>query len=894
MATALRIILGFIVILFFVGITFSTFFTSPKYLSIPDISSFVELDGIEGIFSHSISDFSALYSDGGLHSEIIESAEYSHNIDISTSWKYISSLRNEREGYSFSATGFLVKQEGVWEIFFDTITTPGKTFIYAINTPATLSLVSDDGKEKYVDIHLTPHMYIEFQANKGKYLKNADRIRIGTVFKLWYIGALWIYEEWEDYMKKYLENEDDFLDTVVWNIDINDIKLQDLLVEFSQQNPSQIPGYDSIQRYIHFFVNDDKKIVFYKNKVLEWYLKILKIQSMDTKVLTQTNKDLEVLKLLSTWAYTELIQLQDKIRRALHASNKEELIIPRLLFSSFLDSDIINDRWYFPLYSFSLFSSYDRDKNFSYELSKKFLQSFPSYVKNMSVSNAQIELRYDYFLYYLERQLLYLLSIEQSSDNITSVIITLENYVNTALRHDDYSATARVTRLFVFSHILEEIDFFLRWEYFLLERTNNGVLGLDLQNKISLQDVIDLKENVNMLYDIYDQDKNHLNDTDSRDIWIIEDITQSRSRINEYFSALENYETYKTLYDVSKTNLLALDTFSSGENDILSIDKMEAYFSQFIWISVLNTVVTIQDNLYYHVEKLNISGKVFSFDISPSPEYKITNIYIDGFKQPIQYKLWNIQYDWNEKYKAAPQEQRDQYDFSRFFILTFFKQNDPSIEEYVTTISTQEDKTEIVFKKDILLGNPWEFTILKDFLTIEYEDITLEKDQQDYNIYLDDIDFNVSVPQTSWGDTIYKWVLKSQYVLNNTDHYFKWVSMQIYKKHDDIKKEMLFGGSSIYVGWKIHISDMKETIETLATQLIFYNNVYWELGQIWWMTDVTFQYTVFNDRLSIKFASQGKRYTILLRTWEVESIYKESSKITSWTISPSEIKNYIQ
>jgi hypothetical protein len=39
-------------------------------------------------------------------------------------------------------------------------------------------------------------------------------------------------------------------------------------------------------------------------------------------------------------------------------------------------------------------------------------------------------------------------------------------------------------------------------------------------------------------------------------------------------------------------------------------------------------------------------------------------------------------------------------------LLTFFSKNDPQIEEYINQTQQQEDKTEVVFKKDVLLGNP--------------------------------------------------------------------------------------------------------------------------------------------------------------------------------------------
>jgi hypothetical protein len=79
---------------------------------------------------------------------------------------------------------------------------------------------------------------------------------------------------------------------------------------------------------------------------------------------------------------------------------------------------------------------------------------------------------------------------------------------------------------------------------------------------------------------------------------------------------------------------------------------------------------------------------------------------IDGVTKPSQYKLSKIKEEWDIKFKIVPEDEKENYDFSRFFILTFFQVNEIDIEEFVTTTTVQEDKTEVVFKKDILLGNP--------------------------------------------------------------------------------------------------------------------------------------------------------------------------------------------
>jgi hypothetical protein len=894
MAIALRIIWAFIVSVIFVGIVFSTFFTSPQYLSISKLSPTKWTSEMEGIFSQGVSDFNFFYSDNELDMNVFSSIGWEHDVNISRQWKYLSSFRSIGERSTFSGTGFVITQEGVWEIFFDTVSTPWKVFVYSINTPVTLSLMSDDSAEKYVDIHLTPHMYIEFKANRGRDLKNADRIRIGTVFKLGYLGAPGVYSEGEEYIKKYFESEDDFLSTISSYIAISDQELHDLLYTFSQQSVSQMPGYDMIQRYITLFVNDEKKVVFYKNKVLEWYLKMLKIESMDKKISIQTNKDLQKLKSLNLWAYNELTELQEKIITALYASSEEQFTIPKLLFSFFLDEELIDESWYFPLYGFSLFNIYDRSNTFSYELSRKFLQSFPVYVESLNITDIELELRYDYFLYYLEKQLLYLFNTDEASKNITSLIVTFENYANTTLRHDDYSKVARVSRLFVFSDILKNIDTFLRSKYFLVERDQSGLLVLHPGNTMTVKNVIDLKTNIWLLYDTYDKDKKYLDDTSSRDVWIISNIIETRDKIDEYLLALANYEEYKTEYDISKTSLLSLDTFSQGDDNTPTLDKIRTYLWQFIWISSLEIPITIEDGIYYKIEKLNISGTEFSFHLFPSPEYKMTDIKIDGVKKPIQYKLWNIKQDWREQYKTAPDDQRHLFDFSRFFLLTFFQKDDINIEEFITTTNIQEDKTEIVFKKDILLWNPWEFTTLKDYLNIEYKDITLEKSGKNYKIFLGDIDFVVPIMKEGWENKIYRGILQSEYVLNSTDHYFKWVSLQIYRDHDDIKKGMLFNDKPILIGWKIHITDMEDVLKALMQQVTFYTSIYGELNSIQGIQDISLQYMVFNDKLSIKLASQEKKYTILLRSWELESIYKWISKVGSWDTPLSDIKNYIE
>jgi hypothetical protein len=882
MAIVLRIILSLIVGWIFVWVIFSTFFLAPNYLSVPEFKLLedVWIDSKKNIIS--VSDFATLYIDEKSITPEVKFSSWTYNTSVEVPWKYFSSFRWISEKYSFSGTWFSISQEWWGDVYIDTLTVPWKVFLYSVNVPVTLSLLNENSSEKYVDVHLTPHMYIEFQANRGKYLKNADRIRIETVFKLGYIGSL--SDKWKDTLisDKYLKSEDMFFSDVLTKINANSSELEKQITNFSLQEVSQISWYDIIQRYTSLFINDDKKLIFYKNKVLEGYLKIFQTEKEDKKIVSQINRDLESIKKLDRKSYEELLTLQVSIMKAIYSSSRENFIIAKILFSNLLDEKLASESLYFSLYGFSLFNKYDQTHIFSHSLSASFLEYFSIYVESRELWAENSKRRYDYFLFYLEKQLLYLLNTQDVSKNIVPIMTTLENYISINTRDEEYTTTARISRLFVLADIFKKIDLFLRSEYFLADRTLAGTLTLETTKKILAENVVAFRNNINDLYEIYEAD-----------VWFLNE-SNSREKIDEDFLALEKYEKYISQYDISKTSLLSLDTFSQNEDDNLSLDKVNSYLSKFIGISFLNASISIEDNSYYHVENLNISGKVFSFDLYPAPEYKMSNIYADEIAKPIQYKLWNIEYDWGEKYKVAIEEEKNLFDFSRFFLLTFFAKNDPSIEEYVTTTIVQEDKTEVVFKKDILLWNPWEFTILKDILDIEYKDISLEKVGQDYNIFLSDVVYNTSIFRKSWGNKIYKWILKSEYVLNDSDHYFKGLWIQTYAKHDNIKIGFLLNGKEIFIWWKVHITDLEKTIRAIMQQINVYNSVYNEIVQNIWAENISLQYTFVNNKMSIRFDSLDKKYTILMKDWMIESIYSWASKIKSWDVPLWELTNYIK
>jgi len=56
----------------------------------------------------------------------------------------------------------------------------------------------------------------------------------------------------------------------------------------------------------------------------------------------------------------------------------------------------------------------------------------------------------------------------------------------------------------------------------------------------------------------------------------------------------------------------------------------------------------------------------------------MTDIIIDTVPQSYEYKLNSKEDIWSERFKTAPEEEKILYDFSRFFLITFFDNNSGS------------------------------------------------------------------------------------------------------------------------------------------------------------------------------------------------------------------------
>ena len=272
---------------------------------------------------------------------------------------------------------------------------------------------------------------------------------------------------------------------------------------------------------------------------------------------------------------------------------------------------------------------------------------------------------------------------------------------------------------------------------------------------------------------------------------------------------------------------------------------------------------------------------------------KLENIMIDNDNSRFVYKLDLIELEWEEKYKTAGPDEKENYNFSRFFFIKFFSNDQKVVEEYIVTDTKEnEDKIEIVFKRDRLLWTKWEFSRIQSILPLEYDDIRVERNKLLYDIFIENADLKIT-KATAWEGKDYKWYFSSQYMLSTSDHYFTGVKIKLY---DGIKgdEKFLFWDSEIHISGKVQLQDFTENIENMFQDMNLYTWIYNDIHSLYPSVWIQIQYNIYNKKMTFKFDSGEKTFTILVSEGKLERVYKGTYKVLSESVNTSELTKYIK
>jgi len=808
-------------------------------------------------------------------------------IDISQNQKYFSSMRNIAWSYKFLGEWYEILQEGWWEIYIDSETVPWKTLLFSLNAPVILKLTSPDRSQTYTDIFLTPHMYIEFESSRGQFLQWADRLRVETIYKVWYLGESLGDEIWDEFLKKYVSRDNTFFHEIFSYISKNRESASEYISALRGKKVIEIPWIRLIKKYSAVFKNDEKKKIYYKNAILQLYIDILNVKKYDTSLLREIESVQGALKAFDIESYNEIQSLLSFLQWEISRDSNPVSISAKTYFAH-LWWEIVQwdeQEYMFHLHAYSLYSIYDDSGSMWFRVFREYLSSF-------LLSYAWRGVYDEYFVFFLEKYLLFDLSPWNKRLSLVESLTVLWVFHEIAEKVYSETVTSKITWMYIYNNILYNISLYARDEYFLSERNQQDILVLDEKTSISNTAISLFKQRVDDMFDFFLRHENLLEDTKQRDVNIKKGTQKMRLQFDEYFSALENYWVYAAKYDETKQNAVWVKTFGSQDEDILSRNTFLEYMSQFVWVSGESIDFQIVDDFYYKVNSVVIRGTKMSFDMYPYQGNIIKNIYISGEEKLSQYRLDDVQERWDEQYQFTPEEEREVYDFSRFFIITFLQTSQNFVDEYeIKPISQDEDRSEIVFKRDKLLWENGEFEFIKDILLIEYDDIRLEKRDNTYDIFISDAELNIT--SSSVGSSLkYTGKFASRYSLTDTDHYFT-NAQASWEKDSWSTKTSYFSGNPMIFSWKLELVDFSSIMNIVSLSLPIYERVYDELQKISPRGEFVIEYIPSNQKLLFKLDSWWKRYTIIIFDNQVEQILESNKKLLSSPVPLTLLSKYI-
>jgi hypothetical protein len=758
-------------------------------------------------------------------------------------WLYFFDLRELESKYKIEANWFEIEKNWPWIFVVNTLN-PKNNIVFSITSLLNLKLNDIDTNENITDLDLYPHSYLIFNPKKNTFVKNSDLLKISQTFSLWYFNEK-IYkeeninQEFQELITIKDENYKQLVNYSLLSIKQDYFRKKKLISSFLLNNFWTIPWETLINKYFSYFINDNKKRIYYKNKILRDLNVLIKSKPVLPTKINNINNDLQILKTLNKEDYIEMeniisyfyslilltdSELNTKInitKLVYKISNKEFKLKNKSL--SFLDSLFLK-------YNFS------EENDFHYKLNT-FNENYFSDLKidiywnneKLSINNFE---KIDYFLFFQKNILLW----DYSEKNTSDLLSLFNDYVTISNYYYGYSDDKiKRTWLFTNSQILNKLRKIIKNKYFFEERNEYNLLEIK-DIAISDKDNIEfLQKNIKKLISFFKDYESILNpDKNNKDKFLIKLYSNIEKGFEEYFIALLKNSEYLIKYNKTKSELLSTKTINEQNDDdknILSKEKVNSYLNEFYWIYLSNSKVKIMgynycmnpewydddkidesDDFCYKIENIQIDNKSISFLLYPNIKNKIDYIYINDKSVAQSYKLDEIKIQWESKSKSSSQEDkedRNKYNFAYFLKNTFWEVKK---EDKNTNIVDNDEDNNIleesaivkIFKRNKLLWNSWDFSYLDWFLDINYNNLIVKEKDNDYDIFVKNIELKVNTKKNK----IYDLLFSSNYDFSNKHSFINPVVKFIDKKND--RDLLLWNNLNIY--WEYNIIKIKDEI----------------------------------------------------------------------------------
>lgn len=767
---------------------------------------------------------------------------------------FLFDLNDPSLTYKINWNWFSASLLSIWKIIIDNRNSQNVE-IFPLTSTLNISLLDSWNKFSLTNLYLYPHMNFVFDISRNSYLKKADLYRISSIDKVSYIKENIFTSDMKlnpEFENKFLNSIDsvkkDFLISSMnfINSDKNNInKNYSTIKNASIYNFAWI---SYIQNYFGLLMNDEKKSIYYKNIILE-QLKTLFLSSDNDEnlmnsisdnmtILNETSeKDYKQMSWIIKWFYKQLSYYDDtedynaelnfyKLISKLSSKSQEkdlELFFYLNIFYSSYDSNMNKNTFY------SYYNDYINNyllKNLWIENNKNWDFTFKN--KNLKQNLETIKLL-DYFSFLLHNILISSLNLEDvDRTNLLSVVnkyIVINNFIIKVM-WDDKRTLAQV---YYNNEIAKKMLDNFKEIYFTWDRDQNKLLLLKdwVLNLDFTVSQFDLMNSIFVNIDtFYKKNYSYLDTNNSTSDRLIDNsYKEINSTYDEYILAAKDYESYKLQYDETNKNTLSTKTVADSNSEIvLNQTNFENYIKQFNSLDYTQMTFKIVEN-HYEIKNIFISWIQIDFDLYPRELNRITNVYLWWKKIAVSYKLDNIEENYEEQYKNAVDEiEKEKYDFKNFFINTFINKQIIEKEYYENENNTEitEDKAVVIIKKDKLLWDKWEFSIISDIFPIKYENLNVVKNENTYDISISGVNMTFPIDDEWTSNQNIMLEFSSKYIFSDTEHKFTNISVKFIDENVftmSWEKNYLFDAKSFDLPYNLDIKYFAERIKPAIRKL---------------------------------------------------------------------------
>lgn len=850
----------------------------------------------------------------------VENLDNQYNI-ILEEWIYFFDINDINTQYSIIFQWYKVKNLWPWAFVINTSDQKKKS-VFSLSSKLNIEFLDINTSESLAQVDLFPNMYLLAFPRYNKASKNADLWKIITSHKLDMLSSP-IYGisnivSWNEDssstkslnqdLKKYLfynnVNYDNFISNV---FDFRQQQINKKQMEYSQLSKDDFylfPWEKYILKYYKYFLNDEKKKFYYKNIILKELVLLLwnkkssekEIQSIIDKMSelkNLDNKEYESMLAHILYYYDNIIYSQKKLPEIIINIT---IIKEKILTEDFKQNQpsLLQLRYIYDEYHQGNIQTFHKKMN-------SFVWNYEKEM-NLSIYNEKHKI-HNYFLYFLKN--IFVWDFSKVKDH-NQMVILFKKYIEiNNVFIEQWDETIKKTALFDNAALIKVFINIMKISFFQAERQNK-LLVLQKPAKITLNNYKILKTNLELLLKFQKDYKYLIENTGNRkDVILALSYLKYNKELNEFFEALSDYN----LYELKHSEIKIIIEEEVDENQ-LTVEKAKEYLSKFTWANSPSTIIKVRNYWYclsnddstisdwdeycYEIDNYYVKGFKFDFFLIPHERNKIMFLnYYDNknvyHNDNIEHFMDDIEDWWYKLFQNAKVEDRDKYDFKRFFINKYVNagieiKKDPKNEENkIDPFPIPEIWEESIAEENLklkLLTKNSPLQKIKSILPITYKYIKIIEEKWEFIGKIFPTSFKLKITSKS-GMQNYTWKFEWKYIFKWNNHSF--TESKIYIKNTTSRKKYIYflDTKPINIKWTFKLSDTLDIFNKTLANFTQINSIYLDLQKKFNSKTESIIITYNIDKDIVQFNILNTYTFNLKNNWSVD-IYKGSSNIFTW------------